>query len=48
MFQAAYNMNTHYQNGQVQNTAALSGVSFYMNNSSTDIVCKGALYGLTI
>ena len=48
MFQAAYNMNTHYQNGQVQNTAALSGVSFYMNNSSTDIVCKGAVYGLTI
>ena len=48
MFQAATNMNTHYQNGQVQNTAALSGVSFYMNNSSADIVCKGALYGLTI
>ena len=48
MFQAAYNMNTHYQNGQVQNTAALSGVSLYMNNGSTDIVCKGALYGLTI
>ena len=48
MFQATYNMNTHYQNGMVQNTAALSGVSFYMNNSSADIVCKGALYGLTI
>ena len=48
MFQAASNIQTHYNNGCVQNTAALSGVSFYMHNSSTDIVCKGALYGLTI
>jgi len=48
MWQAALNIQTHYQNGAVQNTAALSGVSFYMNNSSADLVCKGALYGLTI
>ena len=48
MWQAATNIQTHYQNGCVQNTAALSGVSLYMNNGSTDIVCKGALYGLTI
>ena len=48
MWQAASNIQTHYQNGAVQNTAALSGVSFYMNNGSADLVCKGAVYGLTI
>lgn len=48
LFHASSNIQMMYQHGALQNTAALSGVSLYMENSSTDIVCKGALYGLTI
>ena len=47
-FHAAGNLQMMYQHGALQNTAALSGVSIYMENTSADIVCKGALYGLTI